>query len=221
MDRTPAEFVGNDSVWKLLKPVYGIFSAPKSWYDKLHEVLFACSFEACLSDDGLFRIANEQGDVIGIIAMHVDYAMGGGTDELCSAMNEVCRILKISSHEKEAFTYKGLRFTTVYQEPNKPFEIALDGDDYIGSAEYMSEVEGPSMQFLAPDKHLEYRSVVGKISYVAGAFRPELCGHMELRAGLPAGVSACTSAIGMPLVPMPIVNSVAVLHGCMHALVIF
>lgn len=170
----PAEFVGKGVVWKLLKPVYGLVSAPKSWYDKLTEVLSSCGFTVCLSDDGLFRISDESGEIIGILAMHVDDAMGGGTDELRLAMKKVSATLQIGAHEKGTFTYKGLRISTIYNGSNLPFEIVLDGDDYLASTEPMNLTPGPGESFLPPLEHFEFRSVVGTISYVAGAFRPDL-----------------------------------------------
>jgi Reverse transcriptase (RNA-dependent DNA polymerase) len=34
----PIDFVGSHVVWRLKKPIYGIVSAPKSWFDRLIEV---------------------------------------------------------------------------------------------------------------------------------------------------------------------------------------
>jgi hypothetical protein len=31
----PIDFVGSHAVWRLKKPIYGIVSAPKSWFDRL------------------------------------------------------------------------------------------------------------------------------------------------------------------------------------------
>lgn len=41
---------------------WSVVSAPKSWYDKLCEVLSSCGFKSCLSDDGLFRVVDNAGD---------------------------------------------------------------------------------------------------------------------------------------------------------------
>jgi Reverse transcriptase (RNA-dependent DNA polymerase) len=37
-DVPPIDFVGSHVVWRLKKPIYGIVSAPKSWFDRLIEV---------------------------------------------------------------------------------------------------------------------------------------------------------------------------------------
>jgi Reverse transcriptase (RNA-dependent DNA polymerase) len=34
----PIDFVGSHVVWRLRKPIYGIASDPKSWFDRLIEV---------------------------------------------------------------------------------------------------------------------------------------------------------------------------------------
>ena len=170
----PSEYVGEDVVCKLLKPVYGIVSAPKSWYDKLRDVLRSCGFAGCLSDDGLFVIPDGQAEVIGILAMHVDDTMGGGTEAMRNTMEAVSATLKIGSHEQGTFIYKGLRISTVQNGINKPFHIVLDGDDYLASTELMIIPYGSAELPLSPAEHVDFRSVVGTVGEVAGAFRPDL-----------------------------------------------
>jgi hypothetical protein len=47
------EFVGIHVVWRLKKPIYGIVSAPKSWFDRLIEVFQASVLTTATTDEGL------------------------------------------------------------------------------------------------------------------------------------------------------------------------
>lgn len=127
-------------------------------------------------DDGIFRIVNNSGEIIGVLEMHVDDAMGGVTSAMRKYMDRVSDTLEIGSHESETFTYKGLRISTVRHGEHQPFEIIIDGDEYLASTERMKvPMDGRKEEdFLSPQEHFEFRSVVGTISYVAGAFRPDL-----------------------------------------------
>jgi Reverse transcriptase (RNA-dependent DNA polymerase) len=49
----PIDFVGSHMVWRLKKPIYGILSAPKSWFDRLIEVCRASGLTTATIDEGL------------------------------------------------------------------------------------------------------------------------------------------------------------------------
>jgi hypothetical protein len=66
--------------WRLRKPVYGLVSAPKAWSDRLSEVIQAHGFSADLSDEAIFRITDNQGNIIGVLAIRVDDTIGGGLE---------------------------------------------------------------------------------------------------------------------------------------------
>jgi hypothetical protein len=52
-------------------------------------VLTEKGFIGALSDEGIFRLLDTNKSVIGILALHVDDAVGGGTDELHKVMQKV------------------------------------------------------------------------------------------------------------------------------------
>jgi hypothetical protein len=51
-------------------------------------------------------------DTTGVLAIHVDDTIGGGTDPFHAMMDAVSRELKVGSKEKTNFHYKGLRIST-------------------------------------------------------------------------------------------------------------
>jgi hypothetical protein len=159
--------------WRLKKPVYGLVSAPKAWFDRLCDVIKAHGFEADLSDEAIFRLRDPQRRVVGVLALHVDDTIGGGTKNFHDIMDAVAVDLKVGSREQDNFHYKGLRVTT--DRTQEPFEIIVDGNEYLDSTVPMpipkDAVDGDS---LSPADASLFRSVVGCIGYMSMAFRPDL-----------------------------------------------
>jgi hypothetical protein len=61
------------------KPIYGIVSAPKSWFDRLIEVCRASELTTATTDEGLLIMTSGE-QVVGVLALLVDDAIGGGTE---------------------------------------------------------------------------------------------------------------------------------------------
>jgi hypothetical protein len=107
--------------------------------------------------------------ILGVLAIHVDDTIGGGTSNLHDMMIAVSKDLKIGSKETGNFHYKGLRVSTVYSRDfeAKSVEIIVDGDEYLDSTLPMSV---PSVlcdgDLLPPADVTNYRSVVGCIGYM-------------------------------------------------------
>jgi hypothetical protein len=137
-------------------------------------VLTEKGFIGALSDEGIFRLLDTNKSVIGILALHVDDAIGGGTDELHKVMQKVGESLEIGSHERDNFVYKGLRVQTAVQR-NGEFEITLDGDQYMESVRLMEGLEDlEDEDYLPASMMVDFRSCVGTASYVGMAFRPDM-----------------------------------------------
>jgi hypothetical protein len=68
--------------------------------------------------------------VVGVLALHVDDAIDGGTEEFHGVMAKIGETLAVRSHDTSNFRYKGLRVSTVFKEEQTVFEINVDGDDY-------------------------------------------------------------------------------------------
>jgi hypothetical protein len=111
----PIDFVGSHLIWRLKKPIYGIVSAQMSWFDRLIEVCRTSGWTTATTDEGLLIMKSGE-QVVGILALHVDDAIGGGTEELHGVMAKISKTLAVGSHETSNFRYKGLRVSTVFKE---------------------------------------------------------------------------------------------------------
>jgi hypothetical protein len=81
----PIDFVGSHVVWRLKKPIYGIVSAPKSRFDGLIEVCQEPRLTTGTTVEGLLTMTSGE-QVVGVMALHVDDAIGGGTEEFHGVM---------------------------------------------------------------------------------------------------------------------------------------
>jgi hypothetical protein len=88
------DFVGSHVVWRLKKPIYGIVSAPKSWFDRLIEVCRAYGLTTASTDEGLLIMTSGK-QVVGVLALHVDDAIGGGTEVFHGVMANIGETLAV------------------------------------------------------------------------------------------------------------------------------
>jgi hypothetical protein len=114
--------------------------------------------------------SGEQG--VGVPALHVDDAIGGGTEELHGVMAKIRETFAVGSHDTRNFRYKGLRVSTVFKDEQTVFEINVDGDDYLASCRTMNVPLGKDTDLLPSQSMIDYRSVVGT-SYASSEFRPD------------------------------------------------
>jgi hypothetical protein len=78
----------------LKKPIYGIVSAQKSWFDRLIEVCQASGLTTATTDEGLLIMTSGE-QVVGVLALHVDDAIGGGTEEFHGVMAKIGETLAV------------------------------------------------------------------------------------------------------------------------------
>jgi hypothetical protein len=92
----------------------------QSWFDRLIEVCWASGLTTATTDEGLFIMTSDE-QVVGVLALHVDDAIGGGTEECHDVMAKIGEVLAVGSHETSNFRYKGLRVSTVFKEEQTVF----------------------------------------------------------------------------------------------------
>jgi hypothetical protein len=81
----PIDFVGSHVVWRLKKPIYDIVSASKSWFDRLIEICRTSGLTTASTDEGLLIMTSGE-QVVGVLALHVDDAICGGTEAFRGVM---------------------------------------------------------------------------------------------------------------------------------------
>jgi hypothetical protein len=117
--------------------------------------------------------------VVGVLALHADDAIGGGTEEFHGVMEIIGVFFAVESHETSSFRYKGLRVSTVFKYEKTVFEINVDGDDFLAYCRTMGVPLGEDTDLLPPQSMTDYPSVVGTIGYASSEFRPDLAWEMS------------------------------------------
>jgi hypothetical protein len=117
---------------------------------------------------------DEWRQVVRVLALHVDDAIGGGTEEFHGVMAKIGETLAVESHDTSNFRCKGLRVSAVFKDEQTVFEINVDGDDNLASCRTVDVPLGEDTDLLPPQSMTDSRSVFGTIAYASSEFRPDL-----------------------------------------------
>jgi hypothetical protein len=112
--------------------------------------------------------------IVDVLALHVDDAVGSGTEEFHGVMAKIGETLAVGSREVSNFQYRGLRVSAVYKDEQTVFKIIVDGDDYLASCRTMDVPLCEDTDLLPPHSMTDYHSVVGTIGYASSEFRLDL-----------------------------------------------
>jgi hypothetical protein len=176
---------GNDLVLKLIKSLYGLRQAPRTFFEKLRDGLLERGYVQSVNDPCLFM---KQGI---ICVVYVDDTIFAGADS--AVLEEEIRLLGVSDTEQrhtfqlrnegEVGAFLGIQIT---KTGSKTFELkqtglikkVLETADMMdcngvttptGSQPVGSDVDGPSFS-----ESWKYRTVVGMLMYLAANTRPDI-----------------------------------------------
>jgi hypothetical protein len=121
------------------------------------------------TDEGLLIITSGE-QVVGVLELHVDDEIGGGTEEFHGVMAKIDKTLAVGAHETSNFRYKGLRVSTVFMDEQAVIEISVDGDGYLASCRTMDVPLGEDTDLLPMQSMTDYRSAIGTIGYASSEF---------------------------------------------------
>ena len=169
----PEEFREEGKVWKLIRTMYGLNDAPREWYNRVEHELTLRHGKRSSFDNALFIWHNEQGELIGILALHVDDFSYCGTHHWHSTVIQpiITDVFKISSCEMNSFLYIGLHVVQTSRT------IYIDQEAYIKS---LNPVELTTLQVENTDRVLTseekkiLRSMSGKLLWVTSQTRPDV-----------------------------------------------
>lgn len=91
--RPPADVCPKNIVWRLKRCIYGLNDAPRSWYDRVRQVLLELGATVSTYDNALF-LWHEKGDgtLMGVLVSHVDdFAFCGNDKFQVEAIEELKR----------------------------------------------------------------------------------------------------------------------------------
>ena len=157
-------------IWKLNKCVYGLADAPREFYLRLTSELDKLGSTSSSLDKALFTWQSE-GELYGIMLIHVDDLLFGGTSKFRKdVIDPLCAIFKIRSEQTQCFTYIGLQLT---QHEDK--SISVTQNSFAQSIKKIPVDSSSEVRDLVnEDERTHLRSAIGQLNWLAGISRPDL-----------------------------------------------
>ena len=166
----PPEFF-NGKIWKLKKTVYGLNDAARVWYDTVKSELIKYGMRMAKYDPATF-VFNKNGNIEGIVCIHVDDFCWGGTVYFeNNIIGKIKDTFLVGSVENKNFKYVGLYM----KQSSKGIEI--DQESYIKS---LNEVEVSHKKaklrnnILNDEEVHKFRSVIGQLNWIGTQTRPDI-----------------------------------------------
>ena len=170
--RPPVEAKTNDILWKLNKCVYGLVDASLFWYKRVCQVMTETGAQISKVDPAVFYWPGRDGEVIGVLACHVDDFIWGGTEYFENEIIQKIRnLFLIGKEEKEDFSYIGIDVTKCDDS------MYLDQNKYIQNIQpiQIATARVYDKDASLNDKELEnMRSKIGQLLWVGRQTRPDI-----------------------------------------------
>jgi IS30 family transposase len=169
------------SVVELCKCVYGLMDAPRKWWESISSTLVALGMCQSQLDPCLFYWYNGEHDnaLEGVIALHVDDMVTGGTKQFCDKILMKLRDKYPFKHWKRG---KG-EFLGRWLEQNHDGSITCQQLDYASKVEsvFISRERRKQKDDLLTASELhQFRGVIGAANWLSGSTRPDIAAWTSL-----------------------------------------
>ena len=170
--RPPKEAGCSGKVWHLQKCVYGLGDASLYWYNKVKSVMVQFGAKTSQVDPAVYYWVNDSGDVIGILASHVDDFIWGGTAEFeTTVISRIRSEFSIGKEDSHTFQYVGIDLV------NEDEQIYIHQNDY---ADRLTPIQLSRERAMERNSQLTtsevdlLRSKVGQLLWIAHQSRPDI-----------------------------------------------
>ena len=175
-------------IWRLIHCLYGLNDAARQFYQSVVEFLKSVGCRQSSLDPALFFML-DKGELVGIVASHVDDFLHSGTDMFEKVVLDRLRERFLAGKvEGTAFRYVG-------------FDVSQDEEGIImDHSNYMAKLESGAIdpnrainksELLSVREQTEFRQLVGRINWAVQGSRPDLAFDMiELSTKLKQGTVA-------------------------------
>jgi hypothetical protein len=95
-------------LWRMKKAAYGLYDASRRWWMRVMEVMMELGGRTLVGDESLVCF-HKDGQLIGLISLHVDDFQGAGMEYFFrSVMDAISQRFKISKREVQSFRFTGV-----------------------------------------------------------------------------------------------------------------
>lgn len=160
-------------MFEATKGIFGLSESPRLWYLRFKETLEELSFFESKLVPCLFMKHNAQGDLIGLIALHVDDALLAGSSEVEADWTTLQSRLKFGSWTD--LTEGGKFLGRVMKQSQDRSTVTVDMNLYCQN---MSEIDLESTMNdetpVTPLQATQLRALVGQLGWLAKQGRPDI-----------------------------------------------
>ena len=167
----PPPFAQTDKLWKLRKTPYGLSDAGRQWYIRVQKEMLVLGAKQSSFDRAVFMWHNQQGSLSGLMVVHVDDFLYGGTVEFrTKVITKLRETFVVGSEESEGFKYLGLRV----EEDQGGIALSIKG--YADSCSDMNTAElgADRSRVLSPAEVTKLKQMSGQINWAATQARPDM-----------------------------------------------
>ncbi|CAE7347134.1 RE1 [Symbiodinium sp. KB8] len=148
---------------ELLGSAYGLTSAPREWYMDLSATLRNLGAEVCVTDPCLWRVIAENGDVVGVLGIHVDDILMAGNEQEKQWVEFLHRLhgsYQWAPWETDQFTHCGLGLQQLYDD-----SVMISHEEYCSNISQIDARAKGDDEPLREDELSQLRAVHGAIQW--------------------------------------------------------
>ena len=170
--RPPSDICPRSEVWRLKRCIYGLNDAPRSWYDRVREVLLQLGGYVSVYDSALFLWFDADGTINGILVSHVDdFAFCGDQRFHHEVIGGLKEKFQVNTHDYGSFKYVGL---DVSQNAEG---IQINQDAYIDTIlpiDISPSRRKEKQDDLSHKERKDLRRLSGQMLWVSSQTRPDI-----------------------------------------------
>ena len=165
----PPRDIVKGKVWLLKKCPYGLADAGRKWYLKLQSVLLGLNAKQSCLDQAVFVWYDQEGMCIGLMAVHVDDIIYGGTEVFQQlVITKLRQMLTIGQEETVGMKYIGLMIR------QSSHGISVSTDHYSDGLEELPDLGVDKSRELLDTEKTALRHLSGQLNWIATQSRPDL-----------------------------------------------
>lgn len=170
--KPPKEADSQGKLWELKKALYGLKDASRQWYFKVYESLIQLGSVQSKFDAGIFLKFSKNGDLQGLIGLHVDDFLHAGdaifNSEVIAALSKQ---FQVGKNEKRNFLYTGFEIsqedTGIRVNQNTYVQnLTFDPVEVSRAKDKKSDLTNSELTLL--------RKMAGALNWVVRGSRPDL-----------------------------------------------
>ena len=170
--RPPQDICPKSEVWRLKRCLYGLNDAPRSWYERVKEVLLHLGGVVSAYDSAVYLWHNKDETLCGMLVSHVDdFAFCGDSYFEVTVIGGLKRKFRVNTHDYGSFKYVGL---DVSQNSEG---IQVNQDTYIDSIMPVNINNSRKLMkddSLNSEERAELRRLSGQMLWVTSQTGPDL-----------------------------------------------